>query len=115
MKRKNMTIIGLVAGFGLALCIGAVATQQILDKDTEVSIDQLPDAVKATLETQANSGVINEIEIEKEDGQTVYEAEVLIDGAEVDILIAADGTLLGKETEDDDDGDDDDDDGDDED
>jgi len=110
MRRKNMTIISLVAGFALVLCIGAVATQRILDKETEVSLDQLPDAVKATLNAEANGGVINEIEMETEDGKTVYEAEVLIDGVEVDIVIAADGTLLGKETEDDDDDDDADDD-----
>ncbi len=111
MKRKRSTIIGLVAGFGLALCIGAVATQQILEKEKEVSIDQVPAAVKATLLAEAKGGVIREIEVDTEDGQTVYEAEVIIDGIEVDIQVAADGRLLGKETEDaddDEDGDDDD-------
>ena len=120
MKHKHSTIIGIVAGVALVLCIGAIATQQVLDKETKVTVDQLPDAVKATLTAEANSGTIQEIEVETEDGQKVYEAEVLIDGVEVDIEIAADGTLLGKETEDDDedgegDDDDDDDDADDED
>lgn len=114
MKRKRLTIIGVVAGVGLALCIGAVATQQILDKEKEVSIEQVPDVVKAALLAEANGGAIREIEMDTEDGRTVYEAEVVVNGVEVDVRVAADGTLLGKEAEDDDDdGDDDDDDGDD--
>jgi len=110
MKQKRSTIIGLVAGVGLVLCIGAIATQQILENETEVSIEQVPEAVKTTLLAEANGGTINEIEMDTEDGQTVYEAEVIIDGVEVEIKVAADGTLLGKETEqDDDDADDEDD------
>lgn len=106
MKQKRSTIIGMVAGIGLALCIGAIATQQILDDESEVSIDQVPDAVRATLLAQAGGGTIQEIEMDTEDGKTVYEAEVLINGVEVDIEVAADGTLIGTETEDEDDDDD---------
>ena len=116
MNRKNLTIIGLVAGFGLVLCIGAVATQQILDREKEVSIEQVPDAVKAALLAEAKGATIREIEMDTEDGRMVYEAEVMIDGVEVEIRVAADGTLLGRETDDDDengDDDDEDDDGDD--
>lgn len=91
----------------LALCIGAVATKQALDGEKEVTIDQVPAAVKATLLAEAKGATIQEIEMETKDGKTVYEAEVIIDGWEVDIVVASDGTLLGKETEDDD-GDDDD-------
>jgi len=112
MKRKRSTIIGLVAGIGLVLCLGAIATQQFLDNESEVSINQVPAAVKATLVAQANGGTIQEIEMDTEDGQTIYEAEVVINGVEVDVRIAADGTLLGKESEDEDDDEADDDDSD---
>ena len=49
MKQKHATIIGLVVVVGLVLCIGAIATQHILEKETEISIDQVPDVVKDTL------------------------------------------------------------------
>jgi len=98
----------------LALCIGAVATRQAMDGETEVSIDKVPAAVKATILAEAEGGTIGEIEMETENGRTVYEADVIIDGREIEIQVAPDGTLLGTETEDDE-GDDDEDEGDDDD
>ena len=107
MSKKHWKLISLMAVVCLALCIGAVATKQALDKEKEVLIDEVPPAVKATILAEANGAPIQEIEMETEDGKTVYEAEVIIDGQEVDIVVAPDGTLLGKETEDDDEDDDD--------
>ena len=80
------------------------------DEDEEqVSIDQVPVVVKATILDQAQGGTIKEIERENEDGRMIYEAEVVIDGQEVEIKVAADGTLLSKKIEDDDEDDDEDD------
>ncbi len=99
MKRRYMIPVIVLAGAGIALCIGAVATQQLGgDDEVSVSIDQVPAAVKAAL--LAQGGTINEIEVETENGQAVYEAEVVIDGKEVDIEVTADGTVLGKEADD---------------
>lgn len=102
MLKKHWKLISLMAVVCLALCIGAVATKQAIDTEKEV-----PDVVKKTILEQAGNGTIGEIEMETTDGRTVYEAEVTIDGQEVDILVAPDGTLLGKEIEDDDEDDDD--------
>jgi len=95
---------------------GTILKEKVEDKDDdddedeeEVSIDEVPAAVKATILKEAQGGTIKEIERETEDGKTVYEAEVIINGEEVEIEVAADGTLLSKEVEDDDDDDDDDD------
>jgi len=41
-------------------------------------------------------------------GRTIYEAEVIINGQETDLKVAADGTLLGKEVENEDNKEDDD-------
>lgn len=103
MLKKHWKLISLMAVVCLALCIGAVATKQALDGEKEVTIDQVPVAVKATILAEANGATIQEIEMETESGKTVYEAEVIIDGQEVDIVVAPDGTLLGKEIEDEDD------------
>ena len=109
MKRNHLILIAVLVACGVVVGVGAVATQRMMDDDIEVSIDAVPAAVKATILAQAQGNAIREIEMETEDGQTVYEAEVIIDGQETDILVAADGTLLGTEV--DDEADDDDEDG----
>lgn len=106
MKRKHLILIGLLVVAGVALGIGAVATQKMMDDEIEVSIDAVPPAVKATILAQANGNAVKEIEMETEDGRTVYEAEIVIDGQETDIVVAADGTLLGNKVDDDEEGDD---------
>ena len=108
MNAKHMALIALLVVSGLALCIAGVVTQQAIQGEREVAIDEVPPAVKATLLAQAQGGVINEIEMDTEDGQIVYEAEVVIDGREVDIEVAADGTFLGTEADDEDDDEDED-------
>jgi uncharacterized membrane protein YkoI len=108
MLKKHWKLIGLMAVVCLALCIGAVATKQVMDEEKEVSIKEIPAAVKATILAEAEGGTIEEIELETEDGKTAYEADVIINGEEVEIQVAPDGTLLGKEIEDDGDDDDED-------
>ena len=76
------------------------------EHEEEVTLDQLPAAVKATILKEAAGGKITEIEREIKNGETVYEAEFLLDGKEIELTVAANGTLLGRET--DDEGDDDD-------
>jgi len=119
MKSKHLRLVVVLAIAGLTVCIGAVATQKIVEGEREVSIGQVPEAVRATLLAQAQGNGINEIEMETENGRTVYEAEVIIGGQATDIKVAADGTLVGKEADDEegddeDEADDDDDEGEDE-
>jgi uncharacterized membrane protein YkoI len=115
MLRKHWKLVSLFVLAGLVLCIGAVATKQTAEQEKAVSIDQVPEAVKATILAEAKGGTIGEIEMETENGQTAYEAEVTIDGQKVEIKVADDGKLLGKEADDEDDDDEDDDDEDDDD
>ena len=67
--------------------------------EEQVSLDKVPAAVKATILKESAGGKIAEIERETKNGKTIYEVEVLIDGKEIELKIAADGTLLGKEIE----------------
>ena len=102
-RHARLAVVLLVAG--LAVAIAAVATQQVVDNEREVSIEEVPADVMTTILAEADGADIGEIEMETEDGQIIYEAEVIIDGQEVDIEVAADGTLLGKEADEDDDDD----------
>jgi len=77
------------------------------DNEEDIALDQIPAAVKATLLAEAKGATIKEVERETRNGQTVYEAEWIVAGQEIEIKVAADGTLLKKEIEQDDDDDDD--------
>ena len=127
MKRKHWQLVSMVALIGTIVCVMTYAVIQENNQkvsmtendegEEQITLDEAPAAVQATIQAEAQGGSIEEIERETENGKTVYEADVIINGQEVEIKVAPDGTLLGKEVEDDDDddneGDDDDDDDDD--
>ena len=69
------------------------------EHEEEVTLDQVPAAVKATILREAAGGRITEIERETKDGKTAYEAEFMLDGKEIEIKVAPDGTLLHREVE----------------
>jgi len=69
------------------------------EREEEVTLDQVPTAVKATILKESAGGKLTEIERELKNGKTTYEAEFLLDGREIEIRIAPDGTLLGREVE----------------
>jgi len=100
MLRKHWRLTGVVVFAGLALCLGALASRQVTEKETLVSIDRVPLAVRATLLGQG--GAIGEIEMQTENGQTVYEADVTINGQPFEVKVAADGSLISKESDDED-------------
>ncbi len=78
------------------------------ENEKEISLDQVPAAVKATILKQAGENKIKEIEVETRAGKKIYEAEWVEGDKEVEIKVASDGTFLGKEIEDEDDEDDED-------
>ena len=67
-----------------------------------VELADCPKAVQKTLKRESKGGTIVEIERETEDGETIYEAEVEIDGKQYEVEITADGTLLSNELEEED-------------
>jgi len=74
--------------------------------EAKIPFDQLPDAVKTTLTTEADNGEIIDIELKSKSENPFYEADVMINGNEVEIQIAPDGTLISKKIENGDDDDD---------
>lgn len=71
------------------------------DGDVQVTLNDLPAAVKGTLLQAAGNGTIEEIEKE---ASGIYSADVVLDGKKIDIEIAADGTLIKTEADDEDEG-----------
>ena len=97
---KKFAAGGALAGLALTgALVGSVSAQTAADA-TGLSEEQAIEI--ALLEVP---GEVQEIELEKEDGEMVYEIEILgADGQEFEIEIAAaDGTIIEVEMEDDDD------------
>lgn len=64
--------------------------------ETPVPVDQLPPAVRATLDREALGGEVTESEYEIKNGAKVYSFDVMINGKEYDMDIGENGELLGK-------------------
>jgi len=69
----------------------------------DISLDQVPAAVKATILAHAGKNKIKELEVKTRRGRKVYEVEWEADGKETKIKVAFDGKLLAKKVKVDDD------------
>ena len=63
-------------------------------EEQKVTIDQIPPAVKATIEQETKGGALKEIEKVSQDGKTAYGADIVMNGKEQQTLIAEDGTVI---------------------
>ncbi len=92
-------VLGVLT-LSLAGCGGHCHGHSEEDKEAgeiKVTREQLPPAVRATLDKEAKDGKITDIDKETtKSGKTVYEADVVIDGKNYEIKIAEDGALIGK-------------------
>ena len=95
-----LLVVALILCFALtAAMAGECKGKEADEKETTVTIDQVPTAVAQTLQQAAQTGTIDEIEQETEDGVTIYSAEITKDGKKIDVEVAADGKLLKTEEE----------------
>ncbi len=96
MTKRTM----LLPLFGL----GVISTVSLMawaedKREEEITLEQVPAAVRATILKEAAGAKITEVERETKNGKTVYEAEFLRDGQEIEVKIAPDGTVLSREVE----------------
>jgi uncharacterized membrane protein YkoI len=95
---KSLALTVLVIG-----AVGTAGISAVLAQEEEVSLDQVPAAVRTTIEEHAGDHAIVEIEREMENGEVVYEVEQMVNGQEVEFLVSASGEYLGVEAEEGDD------------
>lgn len=95
MKRRWtwLTAIGMVV-VGTGVFVAWAAEEE---KEEKVSIDKVPAAVKATI--TAEGGKIEDIAREGEGDKTVYEADVVKDGKEIELRVGPDGKLISRKIE----------------
>lgn len=68
--------------------------------EVQITLQDLPAAVLATLNNEVAGGTIQSIEKDEEDGVVVYSADITkTDGKQYDVEIAADGNLIKCELE----------------
>jgi len=67
--------------------------------EKHVTMDELPGAVRATVEQETGGAKIEELVHESEDGKMFYEVEFEKDGKEHEVKIAEDGSILEREME----------------
>ena len=83
-----------------------VSGEEDEEGEREVSLDQVPEAVRKAILRHAGRHRVREVELQTHGGRRYYEAEWLENGHEVEIAVAPDGSVLGhgeEEEEDDDD------------
>jgi len=77
----------------LALAAGSSAQEK------KIKRSDLPPAVEQTVAAQSSGATIRGFSQEKENGQTYYEAELLVNGHSKDVLIDANGAIVEVEEE----------------
>ena len=94
-ENSKLTEFALVAA--LLTLVGVNTPPVFGGKD--VSLSEVPQAVRATIERELKGVEIDDIDREKDDGKIVYEVDAENDDRQVKLKIAENGTLLEKEEE----------------
>jgi hypothetical protein len=84
---KTNYLVALVAG-GLLLAGTASAQEK------KIKRSDLPPAVEKTVVAQSAGATVRGFSSEVENGQTLYEAEMMVSGHSKDVLMAADGSIV---------------------
>ncbi len=83
--KKWIYSVAVLTGFGLATPIALA---------DDVTMDQLPEAVRQTIQQEIGSAQIGEIERDREGGRTYYEVEFTENGRRYELDIAEDGRVI---------------------
>lgn len=96
---RNIYLLAILVMLGLAFVSSQPVFADEDEQDEIVTLEQLPAAVRKTLQRESSGGTLGEIDKEVRHGRITYEAEVVLDGKEYEVRITGDGVLLGKELE----------------
>lgn len=96
--RRAMLVLALLTA--LAGCELRPGSEQELGQP--VTLDQVPVAAKATIQAQAASGALQDVQQVNVDGQTVYQAHIRVRGLTREVRVSPDGSVLRREDKDDD-------------
>jgi hypothetical protein len=100
MKNKRILVAVMTLSVA-ALSVASAGTGETekpkkKESSAKLAINDLPAAVKATLQEQVGDGKIVGLKQKTKQGQVVFHADVLTNGKDWEIDVVADGTLLKK-------------------
>jgi len=84
---KTDYLLALAAG-------GLLFAGTALAQEKKIKRSDLPPAVEKTVAEQSSGATIRGFSTEKENGQTLYEVEMTVNGHSKDVLMAADGSIV---------------------
>ena len=86
-----MTVVRIVAGVFVSSMLCVVVTTA---QEKKINRSDLPAAVEKTVAAQSQGATVRGFSQEKENGQTFYEAELMVGGHSKDVLIDANGAVV---------------------
>jgi uncharacterized membrane protein YkoI len=95
---RTLSISMVVA---LVVLAGCASLCPYAEREKSIPLSEVPAAVKDAATAAVEGIVLTEAEVEKEDGQLVYELEGKVGEKEYEIEVSADGKVLEVEEEDD--------------
>lgn len=104
MMRRYGVLVGCMVAAMLLLAGAVRAAEEVAAegkaKGTEEAKVELPPAAAEAIKAAFPKAKIEEVKMEKEDGLTIYEAELAQEGEpEIEVEVAPDGTIVEIETE----------------
>lgn len=108
MKNRTLVMAAIMAAFTGVTFAGTQATAPVrgkavetekkelpeaTDAEKELTLKNLPPAVKATVDAETKGATVKGLSREKENGKTVYELETLVNGRSRDLMIDAAGKV----------------------
>ncbi len=91
-----LVISGIAALFSLGL-MGCDGSKEIRHSKQEVEVEQVPAAVRDTIEQERKGGTLKEIEKITVEGKTVYDADMVVNGKNHQTLVAEDGKVIARD------------------
>ncbi len=82
------------SGFVALLVLALIATGFAEEQEKKIQRADLPSSVEKTVVAQSQGATIKGFSQEKENGQTYYEAEMMVNGHSKDVLIDKDGNVV---------------------
>ena len=84
---------------GVVILGGALCATMVMSQEKKIKRSDLPPAVEKTVAAQSTGATIKSFSTEKENGETLYEAEMTVGGHSKDVTMNAQGEVVEVEEE----------------
>jgi hypothetical protein len=100
MRLRHLWLIATLSASLLSVGVSGFADEK---HESHVTLDSIPAPARQAILEEANGAPVLNVEVEKKNGKTLYEAHVKKGDDVIGIVVDADGKLIGKHSEKDED------------